>query len=133
VERRDVHVVRTRPPIPRRAPACLARAARRTEGFHFEQRALWEWSAPPPPRRSWRPALRVALALVVTLGLVAADAPAGLEMLVHEPAPYSCPRPMSLSGPLACGGRLGRRGPFPASFASGENVAAKKLQPSSSA
>jgi hypothetical protein len=82
----DVHLVRTRPPIldvpplvwidPPGAPkVCLPSSA-----------PLWEWAA-PQPRRSWRPALRAALALVVTLGLVAADAPA------PPPAPILLPVP----------------------------------------
>jgi hypothetical protein len=88
----DVHLVRTRPPIldvpplvwidPPGAPkVCLPSSA-----------PSWEWAA-PQPRRSWRPAPRVALALVVTLGLVAADAPPGLEILVDEPARLQLPVP----------------------------------------
>jgi hypothetical protein len=54
---------------------------------------LWEWPK-PPPRRAWRrPALRVALALVVTLSLVAADEPARLPLPINETTSLPLPVP----------------------------------------
>jgi hypothetical protein len=89
----DVHLVRTRPPIIDVPPLVWIEPPGAPRACTLSSAPLWEWSAPPPPRRSWRLVPRVAFALVVTLGLVAADAPAGLEMLVDEPASLQLPVP----------------------------------------
>jgi hypothetical protein len=87
----DIHLVRTRPPILDMPPLVWIEAPGAAK-VRAPSGPLWEWPA-PPPRRSWRPVLRVACALVVTLSLVAADAPAGLEMLIDEPARLQLPVP----------------------------------------
>jgi hypothetical protein len=100
----DVHLVRTRPPILDVPPLVWIEAPSAPK-LCIASGQLWEWPE-APPRRSWRPAFRVflarrscrlvpriAFALVLTLGLVAADEPAGLEILVDEPARLQLPVP----------------------------------------
>jgi hypothetical protein len=95
----DVHLVRLRPPILDVPPLVWIETPCGPKVSIPSSAPLWEWPV-RPPRRSWRPAFRVllarrswrfatsvAFALVVTLGLVAADAPA------PPPAPILLPVP----------------------------------------
>jgi hypothetical protein len=82
----DVHLVRTRPPILDVPPLVWLEPPGTTKVSIPSSAPLWEW--PEAARsRNWRPALRLAFALVVTLGLVAADAPAPLPAPILLPVP----------------------------------------------
>jgi hypothetical protein len=88
----DIHLVRTRPPI-LDVPPLVWIDPPGTPKVRVPSGPLWEWPK-PPPRRAWRrPALRVALALVVTLSLVAADEPARLPLPINEPTSLPLPVP----------------------------------------
>jgi hypothetical protein len=87
----DVHLVRTRPPILDVPPLVWIELPGPPK-VRAPSGPLWEWPV-PPRRRSWRLARRLAVALVVTLGLVAAD----------EPAPLPAPIPLPVPGePIWC-------------------------------
>jgi hypothetical protein len=82
----DVHLVRTRPPILDVPPLVWIEPPGAPRACTPSTAPLWEW--PEATRsRNWRLALRLTVALVVTLGLVAADAPA------PPPAPILLPVP----------------------------------------
>jgi hypothetical protein len=88
----DVHIVRTRPPILDVPPLVWIDPPGALKVCTPTSAPLWDWPA-PPPRRGWRPVLRIACAVAITLSLVAADAPAGLDILVDEPVRLQLPVP----------------------------------------
>jgi hypothetical protein len=81
----DVHLVRTRPPILDVPPLVWIEPPGAPK-LCVPSGPLWEW--PEATRsRTWRLALRLAAALVVMLGLVAADEPAPLPAPILLPVP----------------------------------------------
>jgi hypothetical protein len=83
----DLHLVHIRPPI-LDVPPLVWIDAPATPGPQIPSGPLWEWPA-ARPRRSWRPALRVVLALVITLASVTADEAA----VSSHPLPIPLPAP----------------------------------------
>jgi hypothetical protein len=67
----DLHLVHIRPPTPD-VPPLVWIDPPGTPRSQLPNGPLWEWPA-PPPRRSWRPASRIAFAIVITPASVTAD------------------------------------------------------------
>jgi hypothetical protein len=83
----DIHLVHSRPPI-LDVPPLVWIDAPETPRPQIPSGPLWEWPE-PPRRRSWRPALRIAFAIVITLGSVTADEAA----VSSHPLPIPLPVP----------------------------------------
>jgi hypothetical protein len=73
----ELHRVHNRPPVLGVPPLVWIDGPGTPKALDLSA-PLWEWPAPLPPR-SWPPARRVAVAVVVSLGLVAADQPLRLS------------------------------------------------------